>query len=159
MTVESRADRWGGAVRVIPVSAALLVRVALEARGPGAALWESLKGIVKRSSSLYGAQCQLDSETLDAVFHAPLRLESAQAFARRLSDCAQADAQLLSDLDHWARQALELRPTLKHDVLSPDVIRTEPAVRSQQGSEAHFVVYGGSRGSVGGETSEMFTSL
>lgn len=146
----------GGEVRAVPVSAALLVRVALEANGPGAALWENLKGIVKRSSSLHGARSEVDSDELDALFHPPLRVENALAFVRSLTDCALADAQLQTELDHWARQALELRPTLKHDVLSPDVIRAGPAVRSQQGSEAHFVVYGGSRGPVEGETSTMF---
>ncbi|MGW2032887.1 hypothetical protein [Streptomyces sp. NPDC001811] len=132
--------------------------MALEASGPGAALWEGLKTIVKRSSSPHGAQNQLDPEALEAVFLSPLHLESAEVVVRRLSDRARSDARLRADLDRWARQALELRPVLKHDALAPEVIKIDPAARPEPGIEAHFVVYGGSRGSVEGNASHLFTS-
>ncbi|MFC8668737.1 hypothetical protein [Streptomyces sp. NPDC057199] len=128
----------------MPVSAALLVKVALEATGPGEGLWEGLKRIIERSGSQSSqADVQLGIATLDSMLQAPLDSRYAIELIEDLTAQARSNAQLLADLGGWAAQAMQLRPTDKLDVLSPHVVRGHEKTCSSRRTEAHFAVYGG----------------
>ncbi|MGW6457779.1 hypothetical protein ACWF94_18010 [Streptomyces sp. NPDC055078] len=143
----------------MPVSAALLVKVALEATGPGERLWEGLKRIIERSGSQSPqADVRLGVAALDAMLQAPLEPRYAIELIEGLTAQSRSNAQLLADLRGWAAQAMELRPADKLDVLSPHVGRGREKTYSGRHTEAHFAVYGGPVGTAHEDVNGSFFS-
>ncbi|MET9567145.1 hypothetical protein [Streptomyces tauricus] len=130
-------------MEMMPVSAALLVKVALEAAGPGEALWERFRGIIERSGSRSdGHPTQIDAAALEAIAQMPLDSARAIALINNLAAQADGNEQLLADLKGWADQAIHFQPSNRLEVLSSSIKRSYREAPSGFRTEAHFVIYG-----------------
>ncbi|MEU5464275.1 hypothetical protein AB0H06_22110 [Streptomyces althioticus] len=126
---------------VVSVSAALLMKVALEARGSGSVLWQKLESLVAGtggSAALTGPY----TRELSNLEHAPSDVEAAQLLSTGLAERAQRDEGFRAALEAWVDQAAghlvyETRGCVPVGILTMSVLRDRHSV------EAHYSISGG----------------
>ncbi|MFK4222177.1 hypothetical protein [Streptomyces sp. NPDC019890] len=127
----------------VPMSVALLVKVALEAAGPGAALWGKLKAIVETPGTFSGAvDSRLDTDVLDVLVDSPLSVDTAQSLFAGLLERAQRDDTFRAELESWAQQAWSSsRDAVSEKATTPGTLKGS-SLQARPGVEAHFAIYG-----------------
>jgi hypothetical protein len=125
---------------VVPVSAALLVQVALDAAGSGASAWTRLKSILDRwrGNTVSGG---LDADVLEELARAPFNVSTAQALSAQLVERAAASTAFREELTAWAHSVWQARSEAPPDD-GPDGTAIGAAISQSQPVEPQFAVFG-----------------
>jgi hypothetical protein len=123
---------------VVPVSAALLVQVALDAAGSGASAWTRLKSIV---DCWRGGTGGLDADVLEELAQAPFNVATAQALSAQLAERAAASTAFREELTSWAHSVWQVRSEVPVDD-GPDGAAIGAAIAQNHHAEPQFAVFG-----------------
>nr|WSZ19375.1 hypothetical protein OH837_41735 [Streptomyces canus] len=141
----------------VPVSAALLVQVALDATGSGASAWTRLKAILDRWRGNLGSG-GLDGDVLEELAKAPFNVSTAQALSAQLAERAAASSALREELTAWAQCVLQARSEALPDD-GPDGAAIGAALAQSQHVEPQFAVFGMADAVAGDALASAFSSF
>ncbi|MFI9780513.1 hypothetical protein ACIHCV_38565 [Streptomyces sp. NPDC051956] len=125
---------------VTPISAALLVQVALDAAGSGATAWEKLKAILDRARTS-ATGLGFDANVLDELVQAPFNVSTAQAISAQIAEQAADSSAFRDELTSWAQTVWQARSAAPlYD--EPDGTAIGAAIALHHDVEPRFAVFG-----------------
>ncbi|MFK4157006.1 hypothetical protein ACI2LV_34165 [Streptomyces fungicidicus] len=124
----------------VPVSAALLVQVALDATGSGMSAWARLRSILDswRSNAVSG---DLDADVLEELAEAPFNVSTAQALSAQLAERAAASTAFREELAAWAHSVWQAHSAEPSED-GPDGTAIGAAISQSRHVEPQFAVFG-----------------